>query len=130
MRRYAWLLVLLLLAVPSLACDDLNPTRNPSATHTVTFEVTGSARTAFVAYRQTGIKTSWIQQSVILPWRYQFKQVGGYNCEIRAQNNSGGGTMILRIHVGDGLVFSAEEDGANKTIEASGAPAFKFKRDN
>lgn len=91
-----------------------------SSSHEVTYEVTGTARSASVTYQNGSGGTSQ-EADMAVPWRRSFNMSGGDFLYISAQNQGEYGSVVTTIYVDGALFKTSTSSGAYVIADASGS---------
>lgn len=106
-------ILIILISTIIIILNILNSGCLSTTTHTVKYEVTGSASKVFVTYENEYGGTS--QEEVYLPWSYTFTAESGDYVYISAQNLGDSGSVTVTIYK-DGEVFKTSTSSGGYVI--------------
>lgn len=115
------LALILILLIVACGGSGSSPSSAPQGSHVnVTYEVSGTAQTAMITYRNASGNTQ--QEDVTLPWKETFRVERGQFTYISAQSRDDGGRSISCVISGDGEVIGeATSSGRFVIAECSGS---------
>jgi hypothetical protein len=110
------ILLVLLVGLNSLGCLDSFIT---TKSHTVLYQVTGSAKSASLTYANESGGTE--QQTVAVPWKLEFRRSPGTFVYLSAQKQEEYGTVHVAIYSDGTLLQQAESSEEYGIASASGS---------